>query len=191
MVLHPRLAAPLAVLLAACSGAAQMPGSDAGLSEDAAAIPPDAGTALDAGGPVIEVGTGMDTFMPLMTDQMVNFVIGPQGGGRFMGYHIWTAIRTQGFNPNGAMVVATIRTASTGVVHAMVSRIIQLEQHGPDYIAYGIAPRFDDCCLVAGKPLVMRAEITDQDGKHGADERRVLPEAICPSPANPSVSICP
>jgi hypothetical protein len=140
---------------------------------------------------VVEVGTGMDTFLPLMTDQMVNFVIGPQGGGRYMGYHIWSAVRTHGYNPNGATVRITVLSATTGVVHASQTRIVQLEPHGADDIAYGIAARLDDCCAVAGRPILMHADVTDQDGNHGVDERRLLPEAVCPSPADPMVSICP
>src|SRR5262245_4347424 len=87
------LAATAAVAIAACSG-------NAGSTTDAGVGPGgmDAHTGTST---TVEVGTGEDMFVPLTTDEMVELTRGPQGGGRTMGHHVWSGVRTTGFQPMG------------------------------------------------------------------------------------------
>lgn len=174
--------ATLAILLSLGSGCssdpdgggadASSPGQDASALD--AATPGDGGSGGDGGAPrPVEVGTGRDSFEVLVEGQEVALSVGPQGGGRMMGYHVWMGLRARGVNPTGVRATYTILGATTRDLHAEQTRLFNLEPSGDAFVSYGIAPRIIDCCLVENQDVLLRVEITDADGVTAEDERRV------------------
>jgi hypothetical protein len=160
-----------ALLIVALSGCGGAPPPDLGGA-------PDAGLSADATAPAatpteVEVGTGEDGFAPVEVDQAIDPVLGPQGGGRFEGYHVTSAVRTRGLDRTMARVTFRLLAEDGAEVGRQV-RVFDLERRGADLVAYGVRPRLTDCCLVAGKPMTMAVEVIDREGREGRDERRVV-----------------
>ena len=65
------------------------------------------------------------------------------------------------------------------VTHAMQERRFRLMPNGGGYVAFGVAPRIDDCCALRDRDILMRVEITDRTGATGSDERQVHTAAHC------------
>jgi hypothetical protein len=173
------------VALSACSESIGDPGSTS-----------DAGTTIDGGDDsdaslvrTVEVGTGTDDFVPIATDEQMTQILGPQGGGRYMGYHIWSAIKVTGFQPRMATVRFQILDEDRNEL-ARQQRTLNLMPSMGAYVAYGVAPWLDDCCVVRNRPLIMHAEIVDSTGATGMDERTVLGGPICPD-SDRVTDICP
>lgn len=124
-------------------------------------------------GDSVEVGTGRDQYESLADGETVEIVLGPQGGGRVNGYHIWGGLKVVGFQPERARVSFTILDASTRELRASQTRVVTLEPSSDGFVAYGLAPRIMDCCDVEGRSVIMRGEIEDAAGKRGSDERVV------------------
>lgn len=186
---RPRLDGLIPMLLSsslACGSSSTE--ADSGATDDLARVSEDggAGTAV-----IVEVGTGVEGFVPLVEGQEVPLNAGPQGGGRFDGYHVWAAARTRGLNPQGATLELSILDGDTRAVHATQTRVYTLEPSGGAFIAYGVAARLDDCCAVAGRAVIMRAAVSDVAGLSGSDERRVMVAPICPPTTGVGTPVCP
>lgn len=178
----------------ACS--AQRVDSDAGTTPvDSGALgvdggfAPDQGVSVDASGPRCEVGTGVDLFEAVTEDQVVALSLGPQGGGRYSGYHIWSSVRASGVSPQRALVRFKLLMADTRTEIGRQERQFNLEPNGENFVAYGVAPWIDDCCPVRNQPVLMQVELQDQNGLSCTDERRVRAADRCPDPNNND--ICP
>lgn len=61
----------------------------------------------------IELGAGTDTYRRLEANDVVRIFEGPQGG-----YHIWAALRGQGFDPDEVTIEARARNAEDATVAA-------------------------------------------------------------------------
>ncbi|MCC7381196.1 MAG: hypothetical protein IT384_05165 [Deltaproteobacteria bacterium] len=161
---------------------------------DAAAPAGDAtagdGSLPDAASATVEIGTGADMFEPIAEGQEVEIILGPQGGGRNRGYHIWHALRARGVEPGGAE--ATFRTylAADRSEVATQTRRVDLQSLGGALVFFGAAPQIEDCCLVEGQDLIMRVELLDANGLALSDERRVRASPAC-SDGVTGASICP
>lgn len=160
--------------------------SDSGPEDTDAQIDVDLGE--DAGEPIViedaearttEIGTGADVFEMLTAGQDVVLTQGPQGGGRWGGFHIWHAVRTLGLDHRGITMRFETRLASTNEVLASQERRANLVSDGTGhFIAYGIAPAFPDCCKAAGNDVVMAVQLTDASGRTGSDEL-VVHAGVC------------
>lgn len=148
----------------------------------------------DAGTPpamTVEVGTGADQFDSVAENQLMPFIQGPQGGGRYEGYHIWGGIKVKGYNPTMATIRLIYSRADNGDEVAYQERVLPLQGVGGGYyLAWGFAPRIHDCCLVLGTELIMRAEIVDQGGQTGFDERHIRTQDMCIDQLS-GTSLCP
>ena len=156
----------------ACNGSADDDddGSDTGTMD--AAVMDAAPT--DSGAMTVEIGTGIDDYQALAIGQDVMIAQGPQGGGRWGGFHVWHAARTRGLNPMGIMLSFHVYLTGTREEIAGQSRFADLQPDGSGgYVLYGVAPPFADCCQAANHDIIMRVEATDTDGATAADERQV------------------
>lgn len=149
------------------------------------------GAEVDAGAPTVEIGTGLDQFQPIVEDQVLPLQVGPQGGGRFEGYHIFAAVRVTGMDP--VELLATFQILSeAGAVEAEQSRQFpRLQPEGDAYVAFAVAPRLADCCQVEDAPIILRVEVTDRAGRTGSDARRVRAGPMCEDQDQPGASVCP
>ncbi|MBI2375479.1 MAG: hypothetical protein HYV07_15900 [Deltaproteobacteria bacterium] len=162
---------------AAVSADAEMRSLDAATIEGDAAL-----------GPSVEVGTGFEAFEPL--PEVIPLSLGPQGGGRIEGYHIWGAVRTKGVEPNGLRVLFMILDAETRSAHARTERLVDLQPVGDGrFVAYGFAPRLHDCCLVRGTSILIHAQVIDSKGGTAWDEKEALAEPVCAD--STGADICP
>lgn len=138
---------------------------------------PDASDADDdsdsLGDPTVEIGTGVDGFEALEDGQLVTLTLGPQGGGRWGGYHVWHAVRAHGFNPENVEAKFETHLASTDEEIARQTRRYDLVEISGGAVAFGAAPWIDDCCVAEETDLVMSVELTDADGHTAHDERTV------------------
>ncbi len=153
---------------------------------------PDAGVRVteDAGARTVEVGTGRDFFQSLDEAGQVDIILGPQGGGRVEGYHIWGGARFVGFASQGALVRMRYYLDSDGALLADQERRQNLQPSQGTFVTYGFAPRLSDCCLAEGQMVRMRVDITDMNGNTGSDERAVMTRGVCEDgPGGPS--LCP
>ncbi len=134
---------------------------------------PDASEPDSGEAPTVEIGTGQDDFVPLTEGELVPLNQGTQGGGRFLGYHIWSAVRAKGFEPKDALL-EFVFVDSTGTEQARQSRQLTLLASGDAFIAYGFAPRIQDCCAVSNQAVTMQVRLEDGAGLVGSDERTVM-----------------
>jgi hypothetical protein len=164
-----RVAAALLLFGAACNGGDDdeggMPDATTGMDASSEA---DMGTA-----PVVEIGIGQDEFNAVAEGQTVMLAQGSQGGGRLLGYHIWSAVRVKGLNPSDASVEFVLLDQD-GNEQARQPRQISLQPQGEFFAAYGFAPRIQDCCAIANRMATMRVRVEDSDGLSGEDERTVM-----------------
>lgn len=150
------------------------------ISSFCAACPGEPEPGPDASAPSIEVGTGSSGFEALREDQRVPFIQGPQGGGRYEGYHLWGALRAVGYDPEDATIRLIYLRADDREEFARQERILPLQPAGDgSFVAWGFAPRIRDCCEVLNIEVIMRAELEDRSGKSGFDEIRVRSEDRC------------
>jgi hypothetical protein len=183
---------------AACgtSSSGTAPGSDAGPPSDAAPATADASPRADAGTLsdgsagmlTVAAGTGRDRFEALAPGQTAPLSIGPQGGGRMFGYHIWSAARVTGGEPMNAAVEFWFLDPVTREQRAHERRITTLMPDGSSFVIFGVAPRISDCCLVAEKEMVIRVEVKDSNGKMGSHEEQVR---AGPCSSDEGINLCP
>lgn len=162
---------------------------------DAGSIPADGGDGSggspDAGvAPTIEVGTGIDAFEDFVRDgsQIFPLVLGPQGGGRLGGHHVALAVRLNGLEPADFTLLTVRVLDANGAERTRLSRAPTAPFiNGRDLP--NLAPRVDDCCLVAEAPVTVEATVTLLDGSTLED--RVSGRATtCPQPSQ-GPSLCP
>lgn len=181
---------PLAALTVACSGLIACGGESA--PEDAGR--PDGGAVTGAdgsAGPTVEIGTGLDRFEPIAEGDTLPLEVGPQGGGRYEGYHIYSAVRVQGYSPTNLLATFRILDADGNVQAEQARSFRRLQPDGDAFVAFAVAPRLMDCCEVEGEPVILAVEVEDEDGLTGADERRVMAGELCEDPESPGTSLCP
>lgn len=186
----------ISVLLAACSGSAPPLAADSSIpsepdgglersdvpSQSDAGPTTDAGQHEDAGPPPVEVGVGQFSFTPLQEGQLVELTRGLQGGGRFGGYHIFSAVIARGF-PEDEPVTITVNVRSLdGTIRGTETRVFVLQ---PDPMSgepaiWGLTPILDDCCLVAESEIVMEATVEGPNGERAEDRRQVV-ASTCPA----------
>lgn len=137
----------------------------------------------------VQVGIGSDMFEAVTEGQTVNTVLGPQGTGRFGGYHIWGAVKAIGFNPNQISVDYQILAHPSRTKLAGLVRRFRMMPFQDGHAAWGMTPVLDDCCATTSAQVILRVEVTDADGKTGADEVQVVGAPSCPDVNNRNV--CP
>lgn len=176
----------LTVLLVACTDDPAVATDAGAVATDAAAGHADAGTPPP---PPVVVGNGVTGFAALAPGDTVELILGPQGGGRMGGYHVWTGVQVRGFDPVGLEITMTILDAQTHAEHARLVRRLRLQPAGDTHVAYGLNAVLTDCCAASGERLIIRAAVLDSTGKAGNAEVEVLGADSCPD-AN-GVDVCP
>ena len=153
---------------------------------------PDSGVAAgqDAATPTVEIGTGVDAFESIVEDQVLELRVGPQGGGRFEGYHIFSAVKVDGYDPVNLLATFQILSEDRQVQAEQARQFPRLQPDGEAYVAFAVAPRLMDCCVVEDATIYLRVEVRDQNGLTGSDERRVHTSALCEDQEQPGTSVC-
>lgn len=158
--------------------------SDAGpqdsAAKDAQALVPDQGFVDASIAPFIEVGSGDQSFIPVSDTDELPFILGPQGGGSEGGYHLWMALRSQGFNPTDADLSVYLVRPGDNTVLVSMSRPVTLQAIGNYYGLTGIRIVPPDCCSLVGQALMFRVEITDASGATGMNEALFIGGDRCP-----------
>ena len=169
---------------------ADSPDADSPDAESNDAEVEDAGSPdVPPSGPRLEVGTGSFEFEPLTAGQIVELISGPQGGGRFEGFHIWFGARTWELNPTAISVTFIVMLASDRTELARLNWVTNFRATATDaYEIWGGNPRLMDCCAAVDQPLIMRVEVLDADGLSAAGETEVVGESEC---ADLTMSYCP
>lgn len=175
----------ITLLLVAGCGGGESASTDAGIQTSA-----DAGLSEDAGNTdmVVEIGTGVDDFIPLTDGQAVDITLGPQGGGRSGGFHIWHAVKVWNIQPRDVLLSFKTRNADTGEEIASQERRVNLRPLGEAYTAFGISPWLLDCCKAQDQDVIMWVEVKDAADRTGTDERRVHAGQCLDASG---VSVCP
>ena len=137
----------------------------------------------------IELGTGFARYRPLTDGQEVELSRGPQGGGRWGGFHVWHAATLNGYNPHVTELVFRTYLADDLTLVATSTRSFNLEYVEDRYVVAGVAPPIADCCLAQNRELIMRVDVKDRDGRTGSDERRVRAGVCAEMSGGPS--LCP
>lgn len=127
-----------------------------------------------AGELAIELGTGEWQFEPLVDGQSVRLVHGAQGG-----WHVWTSVRTTGVDPEHVRLELGMRLADDPEADWDTSRIdVRMVEDG-DALAYlgypFVVPR--PACVV-GRPLELRATLTDAHGRRGSDACMIVTDWV-------------
>lgn len=162
-------------------GGADGPGSD-GRADAGADEAPDAAVAVTA-----EVGTGVDRFEVVQEGAVLPLIRGPQGGGRFLGYHVVGAVRlssTLEGASSGDLITTMWVESPEGERRGRLDRRVPyfLEADGR-WAVYGFDVRIDDCCRLAEQPFVMGAGIRPVDGATLAAARISLVAGSCETPS--------
>lgn len=119
---------------------------------------------------VLEVGVGRNEFTPLSaaTTENVEIVKGAQGEGRFLGFHIWSALRFREVDLQTVSLITYAIYTPDGVEQAYIERdpeLVTIERDAEDrLLLLGLSPRLVDCCAAAETSLRMRAEVQLKDG---------------------------
>lgn len=151
-------------------------------------VGPDGGTVPAR---TVEIGTGLDRFEALSEDQLLPLQVGPQGGGRFDGYHIYASVRVRGYASDDLLATFRILSADRQVQAEQARRFPRLQPEGEAFVAYAVAPRLMDCCEVENKTVYLSVEVQDTNGETGMAEQRVVAGPICEDPENRGQSLCP
>ncbi len=123
---------------------------------------------MEPNGPVdktLEVGVGRNEFTALspMSAVAVEIVKGAQGEGRFLGFHIWSALRFHELELETISVIKYAIYTPDGVEQAYIERDPTLVTTERDeegrLLLLGLSPRLIDCCAAAETRLRMRAEV--------------------------------
>jgi hypothetical protein len=150
------------------------------------------GAAAYPGSPEIVLGTGYFSFAPIVDQEAVSVVSGPQGG-----YHIWGAVRGRYLNPEEVMLQFTLTLIESEELAQTIRVVVDLGSAEPPPGSGEAAPAdagdgwgdstgirlFVDPAEVAGRALRIEVEATDQDGRAARDVAVVVPElceADCP-----------
>lgn len=171
---------------------------DASVAADEGARAEDIGVGVDAGAapdggatsPVV-IGTGIDSFIELQRDgtQVFPIVLGPQGGGRFEGHHVELAVRLNGITPSDLSLLEVRVLDESGEIRATVLRDPARSPFVAGRDLPNLAPRLDDCCLVAGRSVVVEVLATPVSGPTLRDQVSGVATS-CPQ-ASQGASICP
>ena len=121
----------------------------------------------------LEIGTGAVDFAALAHGDAVELIHGSQGG-----YHIWTAVRVRDVTVQEGAVNVSSRfedgSGPAGSPSGWAATLVVTDGAG---IQAGMRNGIDDPGAVAGKRIILRAELVARDGRHGAVERVVVPHA--------------
>ncbi len=172
----------------ACGADGVSDAPDAATADGGAQVGSDGGT---ASGPTVQIGTGLDRFEALTEDQVLPLQVGPQGGGRIEGYHIYSAVRVKGYASDNLLATFQILDANRQIQAEQARQFPRLQPDGDAFVAYAVAPRVMDCCVVENQPVYLRVEVEDTNGLTGSDEMRVVAGPICEDPENRGQSLCP
>ena len=115
----------------------------------------------------LEIGTGFNRFEPLTAEQEVPIIAGIQGG-----FHIWGALRGQGFDASEVRILFELEQDGAVVGAADYVDFIPLGEDGVTYEYPAVAVVFDEPNpnLYDRNPTVMRVQLTDAQGQVLTDE---------------------
>ena len=117
---------------------------------------------------VVEVGTGDQEFAALLDGDPVELTYGTQGG-----LHIWTAVRILDAAIDRGQINVSTRFEESGAAAGPASRwpVAPTLREGAR-VQVGMR-NFVQASEVAGKRLILRAEVIGRDGRHGAGQSRL------------------
>jgi hypothetical protein len=116
----------------------------------------------------IDVGTGTEAFVEQRDGDPVSLAHGVQGG-----FHIWTAVRVRDATVADVQMNLSAHFED-GSPAGPTSRVaVKLEADGAARSVAGQRVFVSDGASVAGKRVVLRAEVVASDQRHGAGEQVV------------------
>ena len=129
----------------------------------------------------LEIGKGRYAFAPLEEGETVTLEAGPQGG-----YHVWLALRVDGFRQLGSLVEVkgTLNTLEHEV--PAFASTVTFHRAGDECEIYGLRFRVDHELLVEqllSQPLTIEVTVTDATGAVATSARDVvLSDSVVPLP---------
>jgi hypothetical protein len=126
----------------------------------------------DAAQLTVELGTGATEFTPVTDGEMVDLVLGPQGG-----YHIWTAVRVHDPAIDRALVNVTATFEDDGqFAGAPIGILVPLDLSPEGTRCYaGLTSFIDSPAAASGRRVVLSLTVMTNTGGSGRDERVVVP----------------
>jgi hypothetical protein len=125
---------------------------------------------VDGGTLSVEIGTGVVRYEPLSDGPAVDVISGRQGG-----YHVWTSVRIRDLDLDHVRIDLSTRFEDDGKLAGPTSAVsAPLEAVDGAHEHAGMTSFIDDPTAVRGRRLLLRAEVTSDDGRRGADQRVVV-----------------
>lgn len=134
---------------------------------------PDICRPANAGAPEVIVGQGQTDYLPLMTGQVVQAELGPQGG-----HHIYVALRQKNLHRSGSTTTIKGRRPDTGVEIPPTAFVFTFDQDEGGYCKlYGLRYQLDnggiDYTQFLDHDLDLTVTVRDSSGSVGTGTVRV------------------
>jgi hypothetical protein len=139
----------------------------------------------------LEIGTGVDRFGPLANDAAIDLIAGPQGGGRYFGYHVWLALYARALDPNEMSVEWAVRAEGVEAPLATAAYRVDLEPVGDDLGAWGMRGILSDCCAAEMQRLELLLSVRDARGTMKEASLHVRAGECPRALPNPTIDPCP
>jgi hypothetical protein len=118
---------------------------------------------------ILELGTGEYRFEELADAQQIELVHGAQGG-----YHVWASFRVIGLRSERVKLDLIASPDGQKLQESHVPSLKLELGNGMDQYLGWPAQLAEPACLV-GRPLLLRATLTDHAGNFASDERLIVP----------------
>jgi hypothetical protein len=137
----------------------------------------------------LEIGTGSTAYEPLADEQALAIVSGAQGGGRYLGYHLFVGFLARGVAPDGVEVrwAASDEEAELGTAAYRVD----LDAIEDGFGAWSMRIILSDCCAAENRRLRIDLSLVDRDGVGEEAHRFVVASECRPGPRYPTIDPCP
>jgi hypothetical protein len=127
----------------------------------------------------IEIGSGAEAYEPVSDGGPIRIIEGPQGGGRYYGYHVWVAALESGMNPTDMQFAWSVKDPADALLLGSSSYYANLSPLGDRYAAWGMRLILMDCCRAARHRLEIALTATAADGT-SARAIRYVQTSSCP-----------
>jgi hypothetical protein len=133
----------------------------------------DACRPANAGAPEVIVGTGQTDYLPLMTGQVLQAELGPQGG-----HHLYIALRQKNLHRSGSTTTITAKQPGTGATIPPTSFVFTFDPDEGGYCKlYGLRYQLDnggiDYMQFLDKDLDLTVTVRDSSANVGSGTIRI------------------
>jgi hypothetical protein len=124
----------------------------------------------ETGPPIVEIGTGVTAFESLEERQPIPLVPGAQGG-----FHLWIAVRAQGFDPKEVSVDVVSYPLEAERPRQTTHHLLDLPAQDGWLVRSGLVQVLSLPECYQDREVVVSVEATDSAGRSAHDERVVVP----------------